>query len=226
MDINDLEKFRRLVPGVIINLFILPIIITQLNIESLKTKINDYSNLLSIISFSAIFIALCYVLGYVYSVLPLRKFITREPLEKINLNIKEKLIKPFENDPKVAEGYAQLINDKRLMNIFYQIIDNDESLKQKTKRVYINGLLLSSTADIIISSAIFGFLYIVINLFTDNSIYIWFAFVSFLLFFIAKLLMKIVIKKHMELGDDQIDFIHTNHKKKLEKMIIDIQTNR
>lgn len=96
-----------------------------------------------------------YNLGYIivaaiYHYLPLRDWVYRPFLNSVHERIRAELVCISEL-PEDTDRFSW----KNLKNIFYWLIDNDESLKVRADDIRFNGALMTSFADLTIISILF-----------------------------------------------------------------------
>jgi hypothetical protein len=146
MSKETLKTLRILVPGVILLLFFLPLYTGSLDPLKIVSSLGELKDLL--------YLVVILPLGALYYVLDLRGPFLRPSLEKIHQNLHEKLLSPFADDLGISTSAAHLRTDRRLLDIFYFFIDNDESLKERSKNIYLNGLVWSSIADLMATTSL------------------------------------------------------------------------
>ncbi|WP_053982309.1 hypothetical protein [Marinagarivorans algicola] len=214
MKLSNLKYLRKLVPGTIFIFFGVPCYQYMagdlLNIdESIGFVIKGYGVVLAII------------IGSFLECVKIRKLINSKTHQKINNNIKSKLIENGLTELKTEAEIDAVKSSKQLMHIFYHLIDNDESLKEKSKLVRDNGLIWTSTIDIAIIGCFYSWLYfILIIFFGANGLLVSAGLMIGLIGLISgALLHPRAVSEHIALGDEQIDFIVTNHKNTLQNKI-------
>src|SRR5262245_61781896 len=121
---EHLKVMRLIVPGVLIFLLCYPLYKGTL----------DLDGLLSISTKDALYIVLVLVAGAIYKTFEARGILFRERLAEVHENIKANLIAPFSADP--AFVHLNGLPAPAFLKVFYNIVDNDESLKEKTKDIY------------------------------------------------------------------------------------------
>jgi len=105
------------------------------------------------------------------------------------------------------------------MNIFYSFVDNDESLKQKSKVVMFNGLIWSSFIDLCILSCLAALSYSILSIFTSKSHYIILADLLFCFCFLSLICTSLLTRKHKTLSNEQLDIIAQTKKNEVELKI-------
>lgn len=90
------------------------------------------------------------LIAFFYDFTQLRKLSNRLPLFKVNAGIMDHLKAPFsEEDERISK-----ISWNEFKDIYYRIIDNDETLKLRSESIRFNGTLWSSAADLRAISAL------------------------------------------------------------------------
>ncbi len=160
-------------------------------------------------------------LAGLYYIINPRKFFIKDSLRKFHDNIKTKLLSPFSDDDRITRSTDELMKGRKLILIFYKLIDNDESLKKKAKNIYFNGLIWTAVADIMaVSSIAIGF-YIIRFFFLQRDHFLFFSLGLAVLHLIAsRILMPIVTKRHIELMDEQLDHIELNYTEDVRSELI------
>ncbi len=214
MELSRLKTLRKIVPGGAFLLFSFPMY---------KYATDNVFNLDDALAFpiEGIGAVLAFVIGTFFSSLKIRSVRNSKTHEQITDNIKSKLIAHGLTTEIEKSRIEKIKSSRQLMNIFYYFIDNNESLKEKAKLVRDNGLIWTSTADIAILSCLFCWIYFVLILFFEPE----------LLFVSAGLIIGCIgllsgailhpraVKDHIDLGNEQIEFIVTNHKKELQEKV-------
>jgi len=203
MSKTTLKTLRFIVPGVMI-----------LTVASLlfRTSLQDLPELLRSVE-GLVYLVVVLPICYVYDIMNIRGLFLRRSHSQIDANIKERLIAPFRSEAVITEGIESLSQGRRLLNLFYSIVDKDESLKSKTQDVYLNGLLWSSTADLMAVSSLFVPVYVIAYLLKSVPHYLPVALGLCIVYvFAARVAMPRVTSRHIELSNDQLDFILEHHR--------------
>ena len=208
MTLETLQKIRIVVPGIMIFLFAIPLFQDELSPSGAVSSLNVLQG--------AVYLLVIAFLGGIYYFFNFRSWANRWSEEKIRANIKTKLLEPFKNDAAISASFDKLKQGRGLLNVFYGYIDNDLSLKEKTKLVYWNGAFWSTVADIRVIGAIAFFVYIGAYIIRGNPSHFIVSLIMAGLFMLSFLLMPIITKRHMELGNDQIDYILLKYKDDLK----------
>jgi hypothetical protein len=145
-------------------------------------------------------------IAVVYYVSPLRHFANSRFYRRVNENIRSRMV--------AIAGVADK-PDKftwtKVKNIFYNIIDHDESLTKRSESILFNGAIWTTVADVTALSVLFALL---------SALLWWLGFdgapTTFVLFVLLALfstaLQVAVTRKHISMGDDQLGQIEQYHK--------------
>lgn len=212
MNKESLHKLRLIIPGIIILLYIL--------IPHLKGPISILE--LKISTESVIYIVIVFFIGGLYYWRNPRKYLMRVPLKRINDNIINQLLHPFKNDPEIKDSISTLMQDKKIMNVFYFFIDNEKSLSERAKEVYFNGLIWTSAIDLTIISPLIMVIYLIEFFVTKNPKLLIVIFTCFAVFLVSAISLPGIVERHIYLSNDQLKYIVGNMKKELRKKIIDL----
>jgi hypothetical protein len=159
-------------------------------------------------------------IGAMYYVLNLRRYFMAVSLEQIHDRIKDALLAPFTNHSVIGQASNQLREGRPILNIFYHFVDNDNSLSERAKSVYLNGLVLSSLADLRAITFLLLPVYLGAWIFTKNGDFGWYLLTAVLIHVVAVPFMKTATAKHIELGAEQTEFIVQFHLSELENLLI------
>lgn len=210
MDRKTLKFFRLLIPGLTLIFVFLPIF----EESGIEYKIGEGWFVYSFLVIPAI------VLGSIYNMLDIRFFITEYSHRKIDLNITSSLLKLY-NKELTQEQYNFLKN-KRLKHIFYKIVDNDASLTAKSQLVYSNGIFWTSTADVFLISIFAAIIYIAVGVPIGNA-YLWtWGIIIGGVGLVSFLLHLLTVFRHINLSNDQLEYIETHYVKQLKEKIDEV----
>lgn len=85
-----------------------------------------------------------FVISVLYNIFNIRRIANSLPFFKVDANIMERLKTPFlDIDKRISD-----IEWKDFKDIYYPIIDNDETLKIRSENIRFNGTIWSSAADL------------------------------------------------------------------------------
>lgn len=214
MELSHLKTLRKIVPGSVFLFFSIPAYQYAANDlfnldDALKFTIEGYGGVLA------------FIIGTFFSSLKIRSLRNASTHKQISDNIKSKLINHGLTIEVEKEKIEEIKSSRQLMHIFYHIIDNDESLKEKSKLVKDNGLTWTSTADVAILGCGFCWLYfILILIFGPEPIFVWAGLmIGSIGLLSGAILHPRAVKNHIDLGNEQIEFIVTNHKNELQEKV-------
>jgi hypothetical protein len=211
MSKETLHTLRLTIPGILFLIILVTLLEGDKGILDIKISAE-----------SLLYIGVVFVFGVLFYVFSPRMYIMKNSLNKITENIKDKLLSPFIDDPDIKNSIIKLRAGDKLINVFYHIIDKDNSLVERTKEVYFNGLIWSSLADLTIISPIGMIIYIVEYLYTKNLNFLIYAMVALGLCILSILLIPLVVKRHFRLSNNQLTYMSDINKKELREQLIAI----
>ena len=191
-----------------------------------RSSLQDLSEFLRSLE-GLLYLVIVFPIGYLYDIMNIRGRFLRDSLSLIQANIQEKLTAPFRTEDVIEVNIESLTQGRQLLHVFYSIVDNDESLKSKSQDVYLNGLLWSSTADLMAVTLLFIPVYVIAYLFKPLPHYLPIALglcIAYL--FAARVAMPRVTSKHIELSDDQLDFILQHHRDELHEELLRLASRK
>tara|TARA_R110002073_G_scaffold213234_1_gene373613 strand:- start:74 stop:700 length:627 start_codon:yes stop_codon:yes gene_type:complete len=199
VEVEKLKHFR----------FIIPAFIGILSYWYLGKITNQWEYILPNKLQDFIYAPICLIIAYPYSLLNLT-FVSNQPwFDEVNENLRKSML-DISGIPDEPDIYTWT----KLRGIFYDLVDNDESLKTKAKLAYSNGLRWTTCADL----RVISFLFIVIS----TIVYIlgaqdaWIATTTFsAIWFLSFFASDMVTKKHKNIGIQQIEIINQKYKNKL-----------
>lgn len=218
MSQETLKRFRLIVPGVIIliALYLLDLPFYDSIARKLGMGVPAWSELSEDTVLYLLLVIVVVVLGGLYYAFDVRGPFLRDSLRRIRNNIRDQLLAPFEDDDTIAPAAARLRKGRTLLHIFYHFVDNDESLKQKAKRVYFNGLIWSTTADVMAVSTVSALLSLLLYIASGRTHYLGLTAVFWAIYVLsAQVILPRVTKRHIELGDNQLEFILVHYRDEL-----------
>ena len=212
MSKETLKSLRILIPGIIVFFLTIPAFNPQIKPTELLTTVTLLEG--------SIYTALAFILGTGYYLTNLRGYFLKNSLNQIHKNIKSKLLEPFKDNFAIYKHKDKLEKGKTLIECFYGLIDNNESLKEKAKNVHLNGLIWSTVADISALSFLASILHLLLWLFTiTNSHLLWSLSFALIYIVFSRVMMNQVTILHIEKSDEQLDFIKLYLKNDLQKKI-------
>lgn len=84
---------------------------------------------------------------------------------------------------------------------FYHLVDNDNSLGQKSKGIYFNGFIVTTSFDAVWLSLLAAFIGCIAVLFTSNW---WFVINAAAILLICTAIWRFAIARHKKLGEEQV----------------------
>jgi hypothetical protein len=232
MSKEDQAKLRIAVPGTMILLFILLLIIPlfvlryDLTLDSIVSSLGTLGAIVSLIVSVIVVRLVIPVLGSLYQIARLRKRLLKESQRRIDDNIKRRILSLYATNPTIAHNADWLSQGRCLLNVFYDFIDNKPSLKERAKGVYLNGLFWSSAADLTTISSISAILGLSIYLLNQGDYYLVLCGSCLLIGLLSWLLIPILARRHIELGNEQIDFIQDIHGTDLQSRLVTLVKSR
>lgn len=159
------------------------------------------------------------VLGYIYTVSPLRKIANRDYHAAVNRNLMEKISGAFATDPSVPNNLPW----STVRPVFYWFVDNDASLKHQASLAYWNGAFWTSSADLraisclacVATALLMLFANIFGDLHFDNARATYFFLLAVFLFLMSIVASKLTTRRHVEIGNEQCEFILVNYRAQL-----------
>lgn len=217
MGIKTLKVLRMLIPGLMILVALMAV--KESDWKSLTDRIMGIE--LSQGSFP--FYGLPVIFGVLYYLANLRDVFFRKPIQRVVGNINDRLLSPFEQHPEIANSIAGLRESSAIKHIFYRFIDTEPDLQEKANNVRMNGLVLSSLADVAILCLIFAPIYLVIYIIKSLGYYLLLSVDTFIVFaFVRFFLLPLATKKHLKYSNEQIDSILANHYATLETRVLEV----
>lgn len=217
MELSTLKKLRKVVPGTVFLFFSVPAYqfcvddLYKID-DSLKFPLEGYGAVLAII------------IGSFFGTLKIRSLRNKKTHKEINENIKTRLLMEGLTEHRSEDEKSKIKNSRKLMHIFYHLIDNDQSLKEKSKLVRDNGLIWTSTADVAILGCFFSWVYLMLILICGIDMLLVSAglMIGSIGLISGAILHPRTVKEHISLGNEQIEFILTNHKSELQRRVTEL----
>jgi hypothetical protein len=226
MSKENLSRLRIFVPGVML-LIVLALVVTPLLLawysadpQGMASLARSFSSIGPTI-ITAVLLGLgAYVLGSAYQILGIRQLLLRKSRQEIDSNIKDRLLAPYLQQEPISKAADNMRKDRSLLNVFYYFVDNKESLKERAKSVYLNGLLWSSVADAMAMALLLAAVSATFYLALWRVYYLIVAVVALTaLMLLWRFVMPRVVAKHIALGDEQIGFILDLHEPELREKL-------
>ena len=135
MELSTLKRYRKIVPGATIMLFLIPAYMFFIH------PVFKIDEIAKVTIGAGLWVAVAAVIGTCFIILNIRSLRNKRTHAEIITNIKNKLIENGLTRTVDAEEKKRVIEGGRLIDVFYHFIDNDESLREKSKLVRENGLI-------------------------------------------------------------------------------------
>jgi hypothetical protein len=103
---------------------------------------------------------------------------------------------------------------KEVSPIFYQLVDNDNSLGIKAQGVYFNGLIVTTSFDSIVISSLSLLVGLVIGILACSWL---FGLTSLSVLILSILVWRVSLARHISLGDSQINVIRHRYSKEVKE---------
>lgn len=170
------------------------------------------------------------LIAFLYEFSNLRKLSNGIPFFRVNAGIMQKLKGPFiEEDDRIKE-----INWDEFQDVYYPIIDNDETLKLRSENIRFNGTLWTSAADLravaTIGLLVVALFFVVLRLGLYDGFFeseLLKSALIFLAFVLISLPMSWVLtNRHREMVSRQCNYILLHKREDLEKGLKDIVRSR
>lgn len=170
-----------------------------------------------------------FLLSVLYSVLDVRQKVDPNLFSEVNRNVELRLFNIRDNAVVPDADLPLLQTSNGLMNLFWKLIDNEKSLDKKSQGVMHNGLFVTSLLDgfiVLLLTAPFGIWYAYWSASELDDFRFRTVLVSGVLVFVALasryLLLPQAQKKHLELSNEQLDYIEEHLGKEARKGISDL----
>jgi len=207
-----LKQLRIFIPGLLLVVLLMSVVraVTQANL--------DIAGLFSSLRLTdtVVFPVAAYFLGGIYYLSDIRMWFLRGSKHRIDSNIRRRLVEFCKSDPRVGGCASRLVDSTQLLGIFFHVVDKDTTLTEKAKNVYLNGLVWSTTADVMAVSLFGGAAHLTIYLIAHKPGCLTFALGMGLLYLLFwRALLPKVTDKHIKLSNEQLDYIGLNFKDEL-----------
>lgn len=199
MSLSTLRFIRFFAPAVIL------VVLTYVLAKMLRITPADVP-----VSFNDLGYNLSYlVIAAIYDFTPLRDFAYRPFLADIDERIRARLvvISGLPDDPRKFAW-------KRVQNVFYSLVDNDNSLEKRAEEIMFNGAMMTCFADLTAISFLFlvGCLVAIgFDVPAERAALLLGAILA------VSLLMQLLAKRrHIKLGANQLDYIEQQLKPEVQ----------
>lgn len=202
MSQESLKRLRLLVPGLMLTVILEPLLDTSTRLAGLGLPdISEYVG----------YPLQVFVFGVAYHVLELRRIAFRDPVVTVTKNIENALLKCCRGHDKLLAHEAYLRDRRRLMHVFYRIVDNDATLQEKAKRIRFNGLLWSSFADLQVIAWLSGLAYLIAGAISQSQSLIFASMGLLVVALTSSAATQRTTMKHLALSNEQLEIIIDHH---------------
>lgn len=217
MELTTLKKIRMLYPGIYVIIQAVFIWLSNSGDTDAVFRLMDFS----LDKERVVPVLVVLIIGLLYYAFDCRSILWKPIVNKVARNINERLLTIAKEDTsKTLSGEQK----NSIKNLFYHFIGKDETLKTKAQNVMFNGAVLTSVLDTIILSVPILFIEVCIAI-VKRSTLTWAFFVTLFLLLICIITSPRLIKKHIALSNDQLDYINDNYVKECTDEIKKILKN-
>ena len=161
----------------------------------------------------ALYLPVLVIPGALYYITPLRRWVNTPHHNLVSEKLRKGLVEIAGYEDK-EDRYTW----KKLRPLFFSLIDQDESLKQKASLAYANGAIWTSFADATALAIIFALLSGVMYLLKIE--YAFLAGIIFVLIALACYLGSLVTtSRHIGIGAEQLEIMELKYKSEIEKRL-------
>jgi hypothetical protein len=208
LSLTALNRARMVVPGILLILALYPL-------AQLVDPTLEWSELLQADLKGGIYLLITVALGCMYNYLPLRNISNRPYHTKVNINLRVQALRALPQEERDINSYRW----KHVRSIFYYFVDKDDSLKIQASRAYWNGLAWTTFADVRAIAGIFLVAYIVCYFVYDAMVFLFYAPVALVLFTVSFAFSAIATKRHIEIGNEQVEYILVHYSEALAEKL-------
>jgi hypothetical protein len=165
---------------------------------------------------------LAIVVGYFYHRSELRKeLIIKRHWTRTDDYIRDRMLDLLQ-PPLLAR--ARTLPKDTIKQIFWNLVDNDKSLTLKSEDIRWNGVFASSAADLAIFSAVFGFLHLVLFVFSvsPKAHMYWAIGCVITAIFSERVVVPWLVSRHIRLQEDQFNYVKTNLDDEVQEKILKV----
>jgi hypothetical protein len=215
MSKENLLGLRFIMPGLILLVILLPLLQPSFDASGFLT--------LSLNKDSIVYLLVVFFFGGIYYIFNPRDYVMRSSIARINENIKNRLLLPFQDNQEVKKRLPTLREGNKVMDIFYTFVDNDKVLTERAKQVHFNGLIMSTIADLRLMSVFATIIYTGAYLIAFKILFAEIAIGCLGLFIVTFWLLPVVAKGHIGMSNYQIDYVVDHFRKELLDQLIKVQ---
>jgi len=171
-------------------------------------------------------VVICVLAGYPYRVFDVRRIFLSDFWKSINTNIEDALVDITKSRRALTvDEEAYLRDQRRLMDVFYRIIDNDESLKSKMSGIYFNGYLTTLGVDILTVSGLAAIVHGAVWAMSGTALHLKWVLGCAVIAFLAWVMFRRSIKRHLALSNEQLRGIRNFYADKVSESVGNILRN-
>ena len=161
-----------------------------------------------------------FLIGALYHIFDVRTWLSGFLWTEVNQNLKFRLMGVIRRNRILTVQEREFLYAKQhLLDIFYKIIDSDETLKSKMQGVYFNGLLVTSTVDVCVISLTGSLLHFLAGFILGDYSYLWWGGSLFVVFILFRTFVVPKTKEtHEELSNEQLNVIESHHTQELSEL--------
>lgn len=199
---STLHHLRIVTPGVIFWLFLITVLYPYIDLEAIKSLIA-----------LPIGIVLTYPVGMLYRTLNVRKAFLGDFWRNTNRNINQSLLVIIDGERQLSDAQKiYLTAERRLMDLFYIIVDASETLKARAHAVYSNGYIVTTLVDIGALSLFIAILHLIGFTISKGAYHIYLMVALIVLFFLSAIIVRRKAEKnHQDLSNEQLRIIERFH---------------
>ncbi|MBB4081096.1 hypothetical protein GGR28_003743 [Lewinella aquimaris] len=204
------QSYRLFIPGVVVLLYVFALDKTLLtSYKIIENSIGDERTIVY-----STYVIIASIIGAIYMIFKVRFAVWDMYLPVVQRHIIHRLL-TFAGRKYDSLYFADIKNVKKVMNVFYQLIDNDNSLTTRSNTVRLNGLVWTSIMDLaVISLVVFGVVF-TYGLVTLNSDFVLWSYFPSLIALLCLITLPVITNSHIEAGDKQLDYIGQHMKNEL-----------
>lgn len=201
---ETLHWFRLLTPGVLAALAFISVAVPDLDGATIRGFVDDWEGV-AILVFMAI--------GYPYRVLNVRKVFLGDFWESVDRTIESRLLEIVARRSTLTDAQVQYLrSDRHLMDVFYRVVDDDATLKNRTSGIYFNGYLTTLGVDFAVVAGLTAAVHLLFWVIRAQDEHLAWAVGLVVSSCVAYLiLVKRSVQRHKDLSNEQLRFIANFH---------------
>lgn len=160
-----------------------------------------------------------FAIGYAYHISDLRKGLyLRQHWNRTDGFIRDQLISFLDDD---LRSRAAHLNKSSVMNVFWNLVDNDNTLTLRSQEIRRNGTFVSSVVDVAFFSLLIATYHLALFFFSSDKLghLIWML-ASGTLSMVAELvLLPWLLNRHVALQDGQLEYVKAQKRSELSAQL-------